>query len=126
MSIVKACDIYIPNEKIDKEKWAVVACDQYTSEEQYWEEVKEFVGDEPSTLKVIYPEVYLEEDKDKKEKRLNEINKNMEEYVRKGIIVPLKESMVLVERSIDTRKRVGVVCSIDLEEYDYNMDKNPL
>ena len=66
MSIVKACDIYIPNENIDKEKWAVVACDQYTSEEQYWEEVKEFVGEEPSTLKVIYPEVYLEEDKEKK------------------------------------------------------------
>lgn len=126
MSIVKACDIYIPNENIDKEKWAVVACDQYTSEEQYWEEVKEFVGEEPSTLKVIYPEVYLEEDKEKKAKRLNEINKNMEEYVQKGIIVPLKESMVLVERSIDKRKRVGVVCSIDLEEYDYNMDKNPL
>ena len=61
-------------------KWAVVACDQYTSEEEYWLDVEKIVGGEPSTLKIMYPEVYLEEAKDLKEKRLIQINKYMNEY----------------------------------------------
>ena len=55
----KAADILLPKEGIDCEKWAVVACDQYTSQEEYWESLSEYVGDSPSTLRLIYPEVYL-------------------------------------------------------------------
>ena len=75
MKLVKACDIYVPNKNVDIKKWAVVACDQYTSEEEYWQDVEQYVGSDPSTLKIIYPEVYLEEGLEKKEARLNKINK---------------------------------------------------
>ena len=54
-------EILLPNSDIDLQKWSVVACDQYTSQPDYWNQVKEQVGDAPSTLKVIFPEVYLED-----------------------------------------------------------------
>ena len=87
MGIIKACDIYVPNKNVDMKKWAVVACDQYTSEEQYWKDVEEYVGDSPSTLKLIYPEVYLEEPKEDKEKRLKEINNTMKDYIDNEVII---------------------------------------
>ena len=60
MAIFKPADILIP-QNVDFTKWSVVACDQYTSEREYWEDVKNIVGDSPSTLNIIFPEVYLED-----------------------------------------------------------------
>ena len=60
MNIFKSADILIPNKEQDFSKWSVVACDQYTSEPQYWADVKEFVGNAPSTLNITFPEVFLE------------------------------------------------------------------
>lgn len=125
MGIVRASNIYVPNKNIDLKKWAVVACDQYTSEEEYWLDVEKIVGGEPSTLKIMYPEVYLEEAKDLKEKRLIQINKYMNEYISDGTLVTLEKSMVLVERQIGDRKRIGVVCEVDLDKYDYDLNVNP-
>ena len=66
MSIpLKRANILLPKDT-DMEKWAVVACDQYTSEPEYWEEVENIVGDAPSTLKITLPEIYLEKDKESK------------------------------------------------------------
>ena len=59
---VKIPNILVPNNNIDLQKWAVVACDQYTSEPEYWETVKDFVDGSPSTLNLVFPECYLEED----------------------------------------------------------------
>ena len=70
-----AADIMLPKKGTDLYKWAVVACDQYTSEKDYWEDVAKIVGDDPSTLKLIFPECYLE-DGDSKE-RIANINKTM-------------------------------------------------
>ena len=62
-----AADILLPGKGIEMEKWAVVACDQYTSEREYWEDADNFVGNSPSTLRMILPECYLE-DSDKEER----------------------------------------------------------
>ena len=63
--------------KKDFEKWSVVACDQYTSEPEYWKAVENTVGDTPSALNIILPEVYLKPDNTE---RINKINQNMAEY----------------------------------------------
>lgn len=72
-------DILLPNSAVDLKKWAVVACDQYTSQPEYWEETAKFVGKDPSTLAIIYPEVYLE-DPDKTE-RIIAIQQTMTRYL---------------------------------------------
>ena len=78
----KKGNILIPKD-VDMTKWSVVACDQYTSEPDYWNEVKSLVGDEPSTLNLTLPEIYLEESD--VEQRIKKINKNMEEYLNNDL-----------------------------------------
>lgn len=107
-------DILLP--KKDFEKWAVVACDQYTSEGAYWEETRRIVGDSPSALNIILPEIYLE---DKPKERIKKINATMKEYVKDGVFNQEKDSMIYVERTVDGKTRYGIVGLIDLEEYDY-------
>lgn len=115
MNIFKKADILIP-ENVDFSKWSVVACDQYTSEPEYWEDVKNISKDSPSTLNIVFPEVYLSEG----EGRIEEINKTMEKYIADGIFKELKNSLVYVERTIGNGKiRHGIVGMIDLEEYDF-------
>lgn len=113
----KPADILIP-QNTDMEKWAVVACDQYTSEPKYWEDVKNIVGDEKSALNLILPEVYLENSD--VEARIDKIHENMTEYVDCGIFREYKNSMVYVERiQSDGKLRAGIVGMIDLEQYNY-------
>lgn len=114
-------DILLPKKDIDK--WAVVACDQYTSEPEYWEDVKKIVGDAPSALNIILPEVYLEKDNTAK---VNSINKTMEEYIANGVFEEYKNSMIFVERESNKTIRRGIVGLIDLEEYDYSADSDSL
>ena len=118
MSIFNAADILLP-QNADLQKWAVVACDQFTSEPEYWEAVKKFANDEPTTLNVIFPEVYLE-DGDGNE-RIAKINKTMDEYITSGILKEYKNTMIYVEREqTDSKTRKGIVGTVDLEEYDFN------
>ena len=71
MSIFNSADILLP-QNIDFSKWSVVACDQYSSEPEYWKRAKEIAGDSPSTLNIIYPETYLNEaDGDKRIENIN-------------------------------------------------------
>ncbi len=115
-------DILLP--KGGYEKWAVVACDQYTSEPEYWEEVKRFVGDSPSALNIILPEVYLSDDNSEK---IEKINSTMREYLEKKVFVEYKNSMMLIERESNNTIRRGVLGLVDLEEYDYSSDsKSPI
>ena len=113
-------DILVPREGIDLEKWAVVACDQFTSDRSYWKKAEEFIKDAPSTLHITLPEVYLEDD-DKKE-RITRIDRTMEKYLRDGVFRTLPSSFVLVERRTETGTRFGLVGKLDLEEYDYSPD----
>ena len=111
-----AADILLPDfNKVDAKKWAVVACDQFTSEPEYWQKASLVVGDAPSTLNVILPEVYLGQT----EQRVPRINATMREYV-KDILVSHPDSMIYVERTqSDGSVRHGVVLAVDLEGYEY-------
>ena len=114
---VKIPKILLPSKDIDPTKWAVIACDQFTSQPDYWERLDDLVGDAKSTLKLIYPEAYLE--RDDKEERTQAINDTMQEYLAQGVFSEV-EDFVLVDRQIaDGRHRIGLMISVDLDDYEY-------
>ncbi len=115
--------IYLPKKGVDLSKWAVIACDQFTSEPEYWHEVEKFVGDAPSTLRLTFPEVYLE-DADK-ETRIQNIQASMKKYLDDGILEP-HEGFVYVERTVAGKTRKGVMLCLDLERYDYHKGSSSL
>lgn len=88
-------DILLP--KKDFEKWAVIACDQFTSEQDYWDETDRIVGDAPSALRITLPEIYLE--KPDVEERIRKINDTMKEYLATGVLESHPDTMVYVERT---------------------------
>lgn len=115
MKTIKSTDILVPSGCDDK-KWSVVACDQFTSERKYWQDLAAFVGNAPSTLKLVFPEVYLEDDD--KQQRIDDINRTMQEYIDGGVFKTLKDSFVLVKRTTASGvSRLGIVLAIDLEDY---------
>ena len=118
-----AAEILLPDKnKVSYEKWAVVACDQFTSEPKYWESAKDIVGDAPSTLKMILPEVYLE----KSEERVPLINAEMKKYLSDAL-VSHPESMIYIEREqSDGSVRRGLLLAVDLEDYEYTRGANSL
>lgn len=117
MSIFKTADILLPKDT-DMTKWSVVACDQYSSEPEYWQSVAEYVGDAPSTLKVIFPEAYLNDGESYK--RIKMINAEMRRYLKSGLFREYKDSLIYVERTQrDGRVRHGLIGAIDLEDYEY-------
>lgn len=113
----KKANILLP--KTDNmELWSVIACDQYTSEPEYWNKVKEIVKDKPSTLNLILPEIYLEEND--VEERINKINQNMKELVSKDFFKEYPDSMFYIERTqSDGLVREGLIGMVDLEAYSY-------
>ena len=118
MAVFKAADILIP-QNVDFTKWSVVACDQYTSEPEYWEDVKNIVGGNPSTLNIIYPEVYLEEENS--ENRIKNINETMQRYLDDGLFLETLDSIIYTERTqSDGRTRKGIIGMLDLDEYDFS------
>ena len=120
----KAGNILIPKDA-DMYKWCVVACDQYTSEPDYWNEVKNIVGDAPSTLNLTLPEIYLEEDD--VEDRIKKINENMKEYLDNGLFTEYNDSMIYLERIQDDGKvREGLMGIVDLEDYSYEKGSETL
>jgi len=115
-------DILIPKDA-DMSKWSVVACDQYTSQPEYWAETERFVGGAPSTLRLTLPEIFLEDDFDK---RIGNINRAMGDYIAHGIFAEAAASFVYLERVLPgshkhthPRVRKGLVGMLDLEAYDY-------
>ena len=72
----------LPNSTINMHAWSVIACDQYTSQRDYWQNVQEIIQDKPSTYHMIYPEVYLQE----KDDRISKIQQTMENYVHNNIL----------------------------------------
>ena len=111
--------ILLPKSGTDMKKWAVVACDQYTSEPEYWKKVEDYVASAPSTLNLIFPEVYLE-DSDSGA-RIKKIQAAMREYLDKNIIQEEEPAFFLIERqSEESLPRWGLIAAIDLERYDYS------
>lgn len=120
----KRANILLPK-NIDMTKWSVVACDQYTSEMDYWNEVEKIVGASPSTLRITLPEIFLE-DSDVNE-RINKINDTMKEYFDEDLFYELKDSMIYLERTqADGRVREGLMGMVDLEDYSYEKGSQTL
>ena len=121
---LSAADILLPA-KGNYETWAVVACDQFTSQPEYWERVEEIVGDDPSTLRIILPEAQLSDGHT--EEHIAKINDTMKEYQETGVFTEYPDSMIYLERvQSDGRIRRGLIGKIDLEEYDYSPDSSSL
>lgn len=115
--------VLLPKPSIDPSKWAVVACDQYTSQPEYWAEAERLVGSAPSTLRLIYPEAYLAEAAPAK--RIAAIQSEMRKYLA-GDVFERHDGMVLVERRVAGHTRRGLVTCIDLERYDYHQGSTTL
>lgn len=115
MGILNRADIMLPITQTP-EKWSVVACDQYTSQPEYWHRVEKYVGAAPSTLNLVYPEAYLSEG----ESRIGKINAAMKKYMDSGLFEEYRDCLIYVERTLPGgRVRRGIVGAIDLECYDY-------
>ena len=110
-------DILLP-ENADMSKWAVVACDQFTSEPEYWESVEKTVGDAPSTLRLILPEANLKSPN--VDEFIEDINASMKKYLDGGVFKTLKDSLIYIERSqSDGKIRHGLIGMVDLDTYDF-------
>lgn len=114
MSTIIIPQIYLPAVD-DLGAWATIACDQYTSDGAYWQKLESFVGDKPSTLNLIFPEIYLG---DNDSQRIARINENMRTYLASGMFRPYT-GLVLVERTTRSGTRTGILLAVDLEEYSF-------
>jgi hypothetical protein len=115
--------VYLPRPGTDLTKWAVIACDQFTSQPEYWKQVEAIVGDAPSTLNLTFPEVYLEQPGG--EERIRNIQATMRKYMEEGILQP-HDGFVYVERTVGGKMRKGIVVCLDLEAYDYTRGSSSL
>lgn len=112
----RAANILLPAEWVDAATWAVVACDQYTSQPEYWRQVEAIVGEKPSALNIIYPEVYLDEG----DGRIENIHRTMAQYLWDGVLMErVHQGFVLVARKVSSGTRLGLVGALDLEQYDF-------
>ena len=119
----QAGEILLP--RCDLEKWSVVACDQFTSQPEYWEEVERIVGDAPSAYRLIFPEALLS--KVNFEEKIDSINQKMEKYWNEGLFQSYPDAMIYVERTLlDGSVRKGILGLLDLEEYDYRKGSGSL
>jgi hypothetical protein len=115
--------VYLPKPGTDLTKWAVIACDQFTSQPEYWNEVEKIVGDAPSTLNLTFPEVYLE--KPGGDERIQNVQAMMRKYMDEGILQP-HDGLVYMERTVAGKTRKGIVLCLDLEAYDYTKGSSSL
>lgn len=118
---VAAPKILLPKEGTDLSKWAVIACDQFTSEPKYWNDVEATVGAAPSTLRMFLPEVYLEQETPEQiDARLSAISSSIRRYIDEGILNEMEPGFILLSRKTkinDSRK--GLMLALDLEQYDF-------
>jgi len=109
----------LPRRGVDLMRWAVIACDQYTSHPEYWERVCSLVGASPSTMNLILPEVYLE--RADRDRMISGIHETMQAYCDQGILVPQRPGFILVDRTTaQGATRTGLLVALDLEQYEYD------
>lgn len=122
MKAFRSADILLPK-NAPFQSWAVIACDQFTSDRQYWDRVAEKAGDNPSAFYVVYPEIDLENNP---QQRIKKINDTMVQYVQENVFETYKNSFVYVERTLlDGSVRPGIVGAVDLEQYHYDPKFDP-
>ncbi len=113
--VINVPEILLPK-NADMSAWAVIACDQYTSDEEYWSNLRKFIGGKPSAYNVIFPEIYL---KDNPERRISDINSAMQNYLESGFFKTVNGGFILVERTTDSGMRTGIMLAVDLEKYSF-------
>lgn len=116
-------EIFLPRPGTDLTKWAVIACDQFTSEPEYWEQVESIVGAAPSTLNLTFPEIHL--GKPGEDERIKTIQSSMRKYLDGNVLQP-RQGLIYVERTIGGRTRKGIMLALDLEHYDYTKGSSSL
>lgn len=113
-------EILLPREGTDMGKWAVIACDQHTSDRAYWDELENYVKDAPSTLRLTLPEIYLSGDCSA---RIRAIADTMKRYREEGVFRKLERGFVLAERKTPySPVRFGIVLAVDLDAYSYDVN----
>ncbi len=115
---VQVPEVLLPRKDADFYKWAVVACDQFTSQPAYWEKAAQIAGDAPSTLNLILPEAYL--GKPGEAERIQRVKDTMHKYLNDGVLEQKQPGFVFVRRSAEGKERIGLVLALDLEHYDYS------
>jgi hypothetical protein len=117
-------ELALPKAGIDLRTWAVIACDQFTQDFSYWDRVERAVGEAPSTLRMIFPEVFL--DDPGRTDRIRGIHRTMETYLRASL-APSRRGCMYIERSTPSHQgRRGLVLAIDLEHYDWKAEGRSL
>ena len=116
--------VMLPPEGSDFSKWAVVACDQFTSQPEYWQEARAYIGSAPSTLDLFLPEAYL--GKPDEADRIKAIRANMDRYLAEGLLEEKPQGFVLVKRTAGGKTRLGLVMALDLEQYDFHKGSSTL
>lgn len=123
-NVFKKADILLYNQE-DMTNWSVVACDQYTSEPEYWDKVKEMTNGKPSTYHLVFPEIYLKDDNF--DKRIENINENMKKYLLENNFNEHKNAYFYVERKLKNGSiRKGIMGMVDLTCYDYEKGSESL
>ena len=121
--VLKADNILLPN-TTDMSAWACIACDQFTSEPEYWNELANQVKGKKTTLDLTLPEIYLEDNADM---RIEKINQNIKNYLNDGSFIKLDKGFILTVRSTPfVKRRIGLMATIDLEEYEYSQKSESL
>ncbi|GAB4495394.1 MAG: DUF1015 domain-containing protein [Anaerolineales bacterium] len=120
---VQVPQILLPRPGINLHQWAVVACDQYTSQPEYWQAVQQQVGEAPSTLHITLPEIYLEDPN--VPQRIENIQATMQRYLSENLLQS-HENFIYVERTVGERTRKGLMVALDLERYDYTKGSTSL
>ena len=119
-------EILLPRE-IDLGRWATVACDQFTQDRGYWEKAGKATDNRASTLRVIFPEAYLEDGDESRAKRIEGIHMDMENYLYGGVLAEPRKGFVYLERDTPfNRQRRGLVVAVDLERYSWSTDARPM
>ncbi len=119
---VKIPNILLPKNGTDYSKYAVLACDQYAAQPEYWERVRNYVGEAPSTLNMTLPEAWLLSGDRDYAKR----SAAMEKYLSEGTLEEIGEGFIFTERDTPDGTRYGLMAAFDLEQYDYNPGSDKL
>ena len=116
--------ILLPDASVPLGQWGCIACDQFTSDRDYWAKAEQAAAGGPSALRLILPEVYLGESD--QQARVDQIHKAMEQYDRE-VLTRAVDGFVYVERTLQSgRVRQGLVGRVDLEAYNYHLGSLPL
>jgi len=120
---IRPARILLPSSAVRPETWACIACDQYTSEPEYWEKAFGVAGDAPSAIRLILPEYNLKNS----ETLIPRIHAAMADYLARGVLAPAVDpGFILCERTIASGTRLGLVCAVDLEQYSFEKGSLPL